>query len=83
MNNMEIITSINKDARDRLFQDLKYNGNELEKQVVKFSGNEPLINPDTGLQLVGENHYGEDGRIGKKQIRTIWRSTWSIAYPRS
>ena len=37
----EIVTTIDKDQRDRLFADLRKNGNELERQVVKFSGNEP------------------------------------------
>lgn len=38
MNNFEIVTTTDKDQRDRLFQDLRRNGNSLEKQVVKFSG---------------------------------------------
>jgi hypothetical protein len=37
---MEVITTTDKDARDRMFDDLRKNGNKLEKQVVKFSGNE-------------------------------------------
>jgi len=41
MNNFEVITTTDKARRDCMFQDLRQNGNELERQVVKFSGNEP------------------------------------------
>ena len=36
--NFEVITTDNKTQRDEMFQDLKRNGNALERQVVKFSG---------------------------------------------
>jgi hypothetical protein len=64
----EIITTTDKAKRDQMFQDLRQNGNELERQVVKFSSNEPdddlFINTSTGRRL-------------------IYRSTWSVAYPTS
>ena len=41
---MEVITTHDKDVRDRLFEDLRKNGNELERKVVKFSGNELIRN---------------------------------------
>jgi hypothetical protein len=34
----EVITTTDKAKRDALFQDLKRNGNHMERQVVKFSG---------------------------------------------
>ena len=43
---MEVITTHDKDVRDRLFEDLRKNGNKLERKVVKFSGNELIFNPD-------------------------------------
>lgn len=35
--NMEVIQTEDKDQRDRLYEDLKRHGNELERKVVKFS----------------------------------------------
>lgn len=34
----EVITTTDKAKRDEMFQDLKRNGNHMERQVVKFSG---------------------------------------------
>ena len=34
----EVITTTDKAQRDAMFEDLRKNGNDLEKQVVKFSG---------------------------------------------
>ncbi len=64
MNNTEVVTTIDKDARDRMYADLRQNGNDLERQVVKFSGCE---------------EYFLDDDI----LKTAWRQTWSLAYPRS
>lgn len=36
----EVITTNDKAKRDEMFQDLKRNGNALERQVVKFSGSQ-------------------------------------------
>ena len=41
MDGMEIFTTTDKDRRDQIFENLRLNGDALEKQVVKFSGNEP------------------------------------------
>ena len=70
-NNFEVITTTDKDQRDRLFQDLRKNGNELEKQVVKFSGVEVVPNVDVVSTT--------DAR---RIIRKEYRSTFSVAYPR-
>lgn len=80
---MEVITTIDKDQRDRLFEDLRKNGNELERQVVKFSGVEPVLGLD-GKQLHTEKQYWVSG--AKKpafQFRPTFRSNWSVAYPNS
>lgn len=37
--NTEVVTTDDKNQRDRMFDDLRQNGNQLEKQAVKFSGN--------------------------------------------
>lgn len=77
--NFEIITSHDKDQRDRLFDDLRQNGNELERQVVKFSGNEPVLNE------INEQDYRFTFYEGSRnpQPRPIYRNTWSVAYPTS
>jgi hypothetical protein len=48
---MEVITTTDKDARDRMFDDLRKNGNKLEKQVMKFSGVEPVLD-ECGIQQI-------------------------------
>jgi hypothetical protein len=74
MYNTEIIEYSDKLVRDFAFRDLRQNGNELERQVVRFSSCE--IVPDQFEQVWYEH--------GKKfQTRPVYRSTWSLAYPRS
>lgn len=63
----EVITTTDKAKRDEMFQDLKRNGNHMERQVVKFSGVESYEGIDAT----------EDG-IGWFEK---FRSTWSVAYP--
>ena len=65
MQNTEVVTTTDKAARDQMFADLRANGDELERQVVRFSG--------------CEEYFVDDG----VQLKTSWRSTFSIAYPRS
>lgn len=48
----EVITTTDKAKRDEMFQDLKRNGNHMERQVVKFSGSEPVLDPGTGKQAL-------------------------------
>jgi len=79
---MEVITTVDKDKRDRLFADLRANGNELERQVVKFSGNEPVLGPD-GKQDGYWKKYKITGHEGDAQFRLAFRSNWSVAYPNS
>ncbi len=37
MNNTEVVTTQDKDARDRMYADLRRGGNKFERQVVRFS----------------------------------------------
>ena len=73
MNNTEVMTFPDKDARDRVYEDLRRNGNELERQVVRFSDSEPT----------GEKKVVLVGRPSRVGFQLIYRSTWSVAYPRS
>lgn len=66
----EVITTTDKDQRDRMFDDLRKNGNRLERQVVKFSGVE-MVEPPTIDNTV-------DPPI---ETRAKFRSTYSISYP--
>lgn len=76
----EVITTHDKDVRDRLFEDLRKNGNELERKVVKFSGNEPVL----GEANTQDGHFVfYDKKNKKPQWRPAFRSTWSVAYPNS
>jgi hypothetical protein len=80
MDNMEVVTTTDKAQRDQLFNDLRKNGNEQEKKVVRFSSS----------QVTGKSHFvqytatGKGGKInhGIKQFRPEFRSTWSVAYPK-
>lgn len=38
MNNQEVLTMQDKDKRNVMYRDLRMNGDELERQVVRFSG---------------------------------------------
>lgn len=81
----EVITTQDKGARDRMFEDLRKNGNDLERQVVKFSSNEPVLNEfgEHDARIVRYQMSGKKGKInlGIPQIRPLYRSTWSVAYP--
>lgn len=85
--NMEVITTTDKDVRNRLFEDLRMNGSELEKQVVKFSGVEPQFcsKGEPLNRVVQYSALGKGGitRYGNAQFRQVYRSTWSVAYPKS
>jgi hypothetical protein len=51
MHNTEVVTTTDKDARDRMYQDLRQNGNELERQVIKFSSCEEYFLDDGNLKI--------------------------------
>jgi hypothetical protein len=76
--NTTVVTTTNKAKRDAMFADLRANGNEFERQVVKFSGSQPVLG-EAGTQ---------EGRFifyDKKRLHPQWRplfeSTWSVSYP--
>lgn len=72
-NNFETITTTDKLKRDEMYTDLKTNGNDLEKQAVKFSS----------CELTGETELVWYERSQKPQPRPVYRSTWSVTYPKS
>jgi hypothetical protein len=75
MNNMEVMEFTDKIVRDGAYNDLRQNGDELERQVVRFSGCE-----QTGETRI----YRRPGQFdGPYKLRSVYRSTWSLAYPRS
>jgi hypothetical protein len=52
IHNFEVLTSRDKAVRDKLFGELKYTGDKLERQVVKFSGvGEELVEVDGKEQV--------------------------------
>jgi hypothetical protein len=77
----EVITTTDKDQRDRMFAELRASTDPLERQVVKFSSN----------QVTGKSHFvqytalGKGGKVnhGVKQFRPEFRSIWSVAYPKA
>lgn len=69
--NMEVMEFTDKVVRDGAFNDLRKNGDELERQVVRFSD----------CEKIGEKEVTMDD--GTVESRSIYRSTWLLAYPRS
>ena len=78
-NNFEVFTTADKVQRDAMFKDFRENGDEFEKQAVKFSSAEPVLGPD-GKQ---DGYWKIYEKTGFPQWRPLFRSTWSVAYPRS
>jgi hypothetical protein len=79
VNNTEVVTMTDKDKRDAMYQDLRTNGDELERQVVRFSSYKPVLN-ENGAQQFFFSRFGGPGELNE---RPIYQQTWSIAYPRS
>jgi hypothetical protein len=50
--NTEVITMHDKEARDRIYQDLRKNGDSLEQQVVCFSSQEQIIDAKGNLTSI-------------------------------
>ena len=75
----ETITTTDKIARDLMFEDLILNGNPAERQAVRFSGYEPILN-ENGVQEI-EHVWYEKSRPDNFQVRPVYRSTFSVAYP--
>jgi len=61
---------LDKDKRDAMYADLRKNGDELERQVVRFSSCEAILD-DENLAEIDDKY------------RVKYRQTWSVAYPRS
>jgi len=76
-----VFTTTDKAKRDELFRLLRESTDPLERQVTKFSGNEPILDAE-GKQIVLTQYYLVPGaRNPERQSRPVWRSTWSVSYP--
>jgi hypothetical protein len=73
MHNMEVMSFPTAEARNKVYSDLRANGDELEKQVVRFSD----------CELTGEKKVMLVGRGARVGFRLVWRSVYCLAYPRS
>jgi hypothetical protein len=82
-NNFEVYTMTDKAKRDQLFAQLRASDDQYERQVVKFSGFEPVM--EGGQQKIAYVTYVDypvkPPKTIKLQARPVWRSTWSVAYP--
>jgi hypothetical protein len=79
-NNFEVRTTTDKQKRDEIFEDYRKDGSPQERKAVKFSSNEP-----TGeVRSINYTATGKGGKLnrGGVQLRPVYRSTWSVAYPR-
>jgi len=82
---MEVITTTDKAARDRMFREFRNSDDLMERQVVKFSSARPVIS-DSGepqTYYVGYTATGKGGKLnfGKPQVRPVYETTYSVAYP--
>ena len=59
-----------KETRDAAYRSLRTTGNRLERQAVRFTDVEPVMNP----QVPGEIVLDAQGRI-------TYRTIWGVAYP--
>jgi hypothetical protein len=76
MNNYEVFTMTDKKKRDELFEDFRKDGSPQERRAVKFSSNEPTGEVrEVQYWLTGSKHP-------QVQLRPVYRSTWTVAYPR-
>ena len=85
---MQVLTMTDKAQRDELFDKLRTSDDPLERQVVKFSGvaQVVIVDPETGAdvpKIVTLPNYA--GRTSLKprnyRFKTVYESTWSVAYP--
>jgi hypothetical protein len=79
MNNFDVYTTTNKAKRGAMFDDFRKTGTPLERQAVKFSGYQPVLN-EFGEQDGHNIVYSENGKV---QFRPAYVSTWSVAVPRT
>lgn len=80
---METITTTDKSKRDQMFSEFRKSEDPLERQVVKFSSNEPVL--ADGKQTF-DGALKADGTIkqhSRGRSRPVYISNWSVAYPTS
>ena len=63
-----VYTTFDKEKRDELFHELRTRGRGVERQAVKFSGVQPVLDSN------GKQKVNEKGHL-------VWQSNWSVAYP--
>lgn len=63
-----VYTTVDKAKRDELYRELRTRGRGVERQVVKFSGVQPVPGED------GQQKVDAKGRL-------VWQSNWSVAHP--
>jgi hypothetical protein len=78
-NNFETITTADKQKRDAMYDELRASDNAQERQVVKFSDCEPTGEKE--LVWFGKKRAGQKDK--EPEVRNVYRSTWSVAYPKS
>ena len=63
-----VYTTFDKEKRNELWRELRTRGRGVERQVVKFSGVQPVLDSD------GQQKVNEKGRL-------VWQSNWSVSHP--
>jgi hypothetical protein len=83
VNHFEVYTMYSKEQRDELFRKFRTEGDEYERQAVKFSGNEIVLDSD-GNPAYNVRELSKLPKLIRKSSqlgRIAYRSTWSVAHP--
>lgn len=84
-----VYTTFDKEKRNELWHELRTRGRGAERQVVRFSGVEPVL---TALgqdirMIVYDRATGharpatDSDPLRNVQFRPLWKSNWSVSHP--
>lgn len=81
-----VLTMTDKAKRDDIYEELRASTDPYERQAVKFSGVQAVMNESMTAQKVVTKRYQDTGkrgtvRLGREQERLVFQSNWSVAYP--
>lgn len=71
MDNFEVLTTTDKVQRDRMFEDLRRNGDPNERKVVKFSGNQVSISEAGEFSYVSNWSVAYPKKLNEQYRRSI------------
>ena len=81
-----VLTMTDKAKRDAIYEQLRHSDDPLERQAIKFSGVQTVLNDTMTAPKVVTARYKNTGkggtvRLGREQERLVFQSNWSVAHP--